>query len=144
MATKKQRRRREKERRHEYEYVYIDEEGNEVPVEQPPPSPREKEARATASRNGRATAGRGSARPVRPVQPPTWRYLRKQAVIFFVIMFLILTLLGRSSRIWQAGLLALVYTLIMIPLLWFTQRMVYRSYLRRTGQLPPPPPRRPK
>jgi hypothetical protein len=39
-------------------------------------------------------------------------------------------------------MLAVIYTAIMLPLMWMTQRMVYRSYLKRTGQLPPPPPPR--
>ena len=130
MATKKQRRRREKELRHDYEYVYIDEEGKEVEVEQPPPSRKEKERRPAASRNGRRPG------KVRPVQPPDWRYLRKQALIFFVIILVAFMILNRSVP--TAALLAVVYTLIMLPLMWMTQRMVYRSYLRRTGQLPPP------
>jgi hypothetical protein len=142
MATKKQRRRREKERRHEYEYVYIDEEGNEVPVEQPPPSPREKAARASSSRNGPASARRGSARGIKPVQPPSWSYLRKQAAIFFVIMFAVVLVFSKSFP--NATAMAAIYTVIMIPLLWFTQRAVYRSYLKRTGQSPPPPKRRSK
>ena len=130
MATKKQRRRREKELRHDYEYVYIDEEGKEVEVEQPPPSRKEKQRQAAVSSNGRRPA------QVRPVQPPNWRYLRKQALIFFVIILVAFTILNRSVP--TAALLAVVYTLIMLPLMWMTQRMVYRSYLRRTGQLPPP------
>jgi Flp pilus assembly protein TadB len=142
MPTKKQRRRREKERRHDYEYVYIDEEGNEVPVEQPPPSPRQKVARATASRDGRSAAGRGAPRGRKPVQPPSWRYMRRQAIIFFAIMLVVLAL--TKVPIAFAVVLALGYTLLMMPLLWLTQRMAYRSYLKRTGQPLPPPKRRSK
>ena len=131
MATKKQRRRREKELRHEYEYVYIDEEGKEVEVEQPPRSSKEKERKAAPSKNVRRPAA-----GVRPVQPPSWRYLRKQALIFFAIILVALSVLNRSVPV--AALLAVVYTLIMLPLMWMTQRMVYRSYMKRTGQLPPP------
>jgi Flp pilus assembly protein TadB len=130
MATKKQRRRREKELRHEYEYVYIDEEGKEVEVEKPPSSRKEKERRPAVSPNGRRPG------QVRPVQPPNWRYLRKQAIIFFFIILVAFSLLNGSIPV--ALLMAVVYTMIMLPLMWMTQRMVYRSYLRRTGQLPPP------
>lgn len=132
MASKKQKRRREKELRHEYEYVYIDEEGNEVEVEQPPSSRKEKERRPAVSSNGR--------RPVhvRPVQPPSWAYLRKQAIIFFFIILVAFSILDRSRPIYWALGMAVVYTAIMVPLMWMTQRMIYRSYLRRTGQLPPP------
>ncbi len=130
MATKKQRRRREKELRHEYEYVYIDEEGKEVEVEQPTLPRKEKQRQAAVRSNGRRPA------QVRPVQPPNWRYLRKQALLFFIIIFVAFSVLNRSIP--AAALLAVVYTLIMLPLMWMTQRMVYRSYLRRTGQLPPP------
>jgi Flp pilus assembly protein TadB len=132
MPSKKQRRRREKELRHEYEYVYIDEEGKEVEVE-PAQSPRaSKERRPAASSNGRRPA------QVRPVQPPNWKYLRKQAVIFFFIILVAFTVLNRSKPIYYALGMAVVYTAIMLPLMWMTQRMIYRSYLRRTGQLPPP------
>jgi Flp pilus assembly protein TadB len=132
MATKKQRRRREKELRHEYEYVYIDEEGKEVEVEQPPASRKEKERRPAVSQDGRRTA------QVRPVQPPSWRYLRKQALIFFCVIFIAFSILNRKHPIYANASLAVLYTAIMVPLMWMTQRMVYRSYLRRTGKLPPP------
>jgi len=130
MASKKQKRRREKELRHEYEYVYIDEEGKEVQVEQPASSRKEKERRPAASPNGRRPA------QPRPVQPPSWSYLRRQAIIFFAIIFVAFAVLNRSIPV--AALMAVVYTAIMLPLMWMTQRMIYRSYLRRTGQLPPP------
>ena len=130
MPSKKQRRRREKELRHEYEYVYIDEEGKEVEVEQPPSARKEKERRPAASPNGRRPS------QVRPVQPPNWKYLRKQAIIFFFIIFVAFAVLNRSIPV--AALMSIVYTAIMLPLMWMTQRMIYRSYLRRTGQLPPP------
>jgi Flp pilus assembly protein TadB len=130
MPSKKQRRRRAKELRHDYEYVYIDEEGKEVEVEQPPSPRRDKERRPAASTNGRRPA------QMRPVQPPNWKYLRKQAIIFFVIIFVAFSILNRSLPV--AALMSVVYTAIMIPLMWMTQRMIYRSYLRRTGQLPPP------
>ena len=136
MASKKQRRRREKELRHEYEYVYIDEEGKEVEVEPSPSSRKEKERRPAASSNGRRSAQQ------RPVQPPSWAYLRKQAVIFFFIIFVAFAVLNRSIP--TAALMAVVYTAIMLPLMWMTQRMIYRSYLRRTGQLPPPRERKSK
>ena len=131
MATKKQRRRREKELRHEYEYVYIDEEGKEVEVEQPPSPRKEKQRQAKVSSNGRRPA------QVRSVQPPNWRYLRKQALLFFFIIFVAFTILNNSRPIYVNAAIAVLYTAIMLPLMWMTQRMVYRSYLRRTGQLPP-------
>ena len=130
MASKKQRRRREKELRHEYEYVYIDEEGKDVQVEQPAASRKEKERRPAVSSNGRRPG------QPKPVQPPNWRYLRKQAIIFFFIIFVAFTVLSRSLP--SAALMSVVYTAIMLPMMWMTQRMIYRSYLRRSGQLPPP------
>ena len=132
MATKKQRRRRQKGLRHEYEYVYIDEEGNEVEVEQPPPSPKEKQRRTAVSKNGRRPAG------ARAVQPPTWRFMRKQAIIFFIILFAAFSILSKGVAIWTSALIALGYTALMMPLMWMMQRTMYRSYLKRTGQLPPP------
>jgi hypothetical protein len=131
MATKKQRRRRQKGLRHEYEYVYIDEEGNEVEVEQPPPSPKEKQRRTAVSKNGRRPAG------ARAVQPPTWRFMRKQALIFYFILFAAFSFLDRKQPIWWSAGLAALYMVMMLPLMWMMQRTMYRSYLRRTGQLPP-------
>jgi hypothetical protein len=131
MATKKQRRRRDKGLRHEYEYVYIDEEGNEVEVEQPPPSRKEKEHRTVVASNGRRPAG------VRPVQPPNWRFMRKQALIFYFILFAAFSILSKGVSIYTSALIALGYTALMLPLMWMMQRTMYRSYLRRTGQLPP-------
>ena len=131
MASKKQRRRREKELRHEYEYVYIDEAGKEVEVEQPPSSRKEKERRPAASSNGRRPAS------ARPVPPPSWRFMRKQAIIFFVILFAAFSILSRGVTIWKSAGIAVIYTILMLPLMWMMQRTMYRSYLRRTGQLPP-------
>ncbi len=130
MASKKQRRRREKEHRHEYEYVYIDEEGNEVEVEKPPSARKEKERRPAASPNGRRPG------QIKPVQPPTFAYLRRQAIIFFFIIVVAFIIL--SKNVVSALLMGVVYTAVMLPLMWMTQRMIYRSYLRRSGQLPPP------
>ncbi len=136
MATKKQRRRRQKGRRHEYEYVYIDEEGNEVEVEEP-------ESKSASSKNGRS--GKGAAarsgrsarnpRPMKPVQPPTWRYMRRQGLIFFVILFVFSLLIFRAPVL-SSLLLSAMWTGFMLPALWLMQRMLYRSYLRRTGQRP--------
>jgi hypothetical protein len=139
MATKKQRRRRAKDLRHEYEYVYIDEEGNEIEVEQPPAPRKERERKAVASKNGRP------ARGVRPVKPPNFRYMRKQALVFYVILlaaFLIIP--SKGMTIYGAALLAAIYSLLMMPVMWMMQRTMYRSYLKRTGKLPPPRERRPK
>ncbi|MHB8059968.1 MAG: hypothetical protein ACYDHO_03960 [Gaiellaceae bacterium] len=131
MASKKQRRRREKELRHEYEYVYIDEEGKEVEVEQPASARKEKERRPAASASGRRPSSQ-----IRPVQPPTFAYLRRQAIIFFFIIFVAFVVLNRNLP--AALLMAVVYTGVMLPLMWLTQRMIYRSYLRRSGLLPRP------
>jgi Flp pilus assembly protein TadB len=147
MPSKKQRRRREKERRHEYEYVYIDEEGNEVEAE--PPAVAGKSTRP-ASKNGsspraaRSTGSGGPARVMRPVQPPSFRYLRKQGIIFFGILaaaFLILPAKGMTPV--KAVALAAIYAVVMLPFLWLMQRAMYRLYLRRTGQLPTPGARKP-
>lgn len=140
MATRKQRRRRQKDRRHEYEYVYIDEEGNEIEVEESTPSRKDSERKSAASKNGRPATGGARGRPragARPVQPPTWRYMRKQALIFVVILFAAFSIFN-NGPIWASALLALIYTALMMPLMWMMQRMLYRSYLKRTGQLPPP------
>jgi uncharacterized membrane protein len=136
MATKKQRRRRNKERRHEYEYVYIDEEGNEIEVEQPPASRKEKERRAAVASNGKRPT------QLRAVQPPNWRFMRKQAIIFFVILFAAFMIfpskVNGNQRLLYGLLNAALFTVLMLPMMWMMQRTMYRSYLRRTGQPPPP------
>jgi hypothetical protein len=131
MPTRKQRRRREKDRRHEYEYVYVDDEGKEV---EPPPETDRAPAKASGSpAKGRSQAG---ARPRRGPREPSLKRSAAWAVGFAVV----LALVTRSL------FAALIYGVFLFLIMNLTERMVWRRYLRRTGQLPeaPAPQAKPK
>jgi hypothetical protein len=150
MPSRKQRRRRAKERRHEYEVVYVDQEGHEVEVDpEELKADREQKkdrepAAKTAARNGRKPAAKGN---VRVVPAPSWTRVLKRAAIIAPFMLLGLTLLARKLT-WQTRILETLWLLILfVPFAYMIDRMMYRRYLRQTGQEPPPssrPPRKPR
>jgi hypothetical protein len=136
MASRKQRRRRQKERRHEYEFVYVDEQGHEVEVD---PSEVVRSSPQSARRNGTKAASKGkNNRPVRKVDPPSWRRVAKRALIFAPLIFITFSLLSRGQPIGKQILLTLAYTAFFIPFMYLMDRAMYRTYLRRTGQTTPP------
>ena len=137
MPSRKQRRRRDKERRHEYEFVYVDEEGREVEVD-----PAEL-GDVVPRRNGRREPGREkqkgrSDRPIRPVRPPSWGRVAKRALIFFPLIFVAFSVLSSDRAFASRLVVALVYTAFFIPFMYLMDRTIYRTYLKRTGQAPPP------
>jgi hypothetical protein len=124
MATKKQRRRREKERRHEYETVFVDEHGAEVEVEEPA-----KPAKAEARKD---SGGQRGAQRV--IEPPSWNKVLRRSVIFapLILIFLYLTSKDRSS---YSAYLSAIPLLILLPaVMYLTDSVLYRSYLKRTGK----------
>jgi hypothetical protein len=139
VPSKKQRRRRDKERRHDYEYVYVDSSGKEVEVDEPEaaaPKPQRDVARATAKPAARGA--RGGGRPIRKVGPPTWQKVFRRAAIFAPVMFVVVYLLKPKSLstlgvVYQTAVLMAFF----IPFSYLMDRMMYRTYLRRTGQEPP-------
>ena len=141
MPSRKQRRRRQKERRHEYEYVYVDDEGREVEVD-----PAELED-AAPRRNGKREPrreprkGRGD-RPTRTVHPPSWTRVGKRALIFFPLIFVAFSVLSSNQAFASRLLVAALYTAFFIPFMYLMDRTMYRAYLKRTGQAPPPRPNR--
>jgi hypothetical protein len=147
MPTRKQRRRRQKDRRHEYEYVYVDDEGREVEVDpaelevatadepQKKPKPEQK---ASARRNGAKPKSSG-ATGARRVPPPSWPRVLKRGAIFAPFMLFATYLLGRGLT-WEARFLQTLWLLILfIPFSYLIDRMMYRRYLRQTGESPPNP-----
>ena len=146
MPTRKQRRREAKLRRHEWEEVYLDAEGNEVPIEEVEPE-KERPAKAKdaapakTSKNGKP--GRDArGRPIRIVPPPSWHRAVRRGAILAPIMFVVLILItNRGSRVYSI-VLAFVYSAMLIPFIYLTDRMAYRTYLRRVGKAPPAPPRK--
>jgi hypothetical protein len=138
MASKKQRRRRQKERRHEYEYVYVDDEGQEVEVDQ---AELDRSERPNARRNGAKATRRGDTkgnRPIKKIDPPSWKRVTKRALFFGPLIFLAFSVLNNSQPVATRLLLAILYTAFFIPFMYLMDRTMYRTYLRRTGQAPPP------
>jgi hypothetical protein len=129
VATRKQRRRREKGRRHEYEYVWVDDEGKEVEVD-----PSEVEAAKAAPKNGKPARDK-RGRPVRKVDPPSWNRVGKRGLIFAPFMFAVVWLL-RPDGAPAAGVVIQTIVLLgfFLPFSYLMDSIVYRSYLRRTGQ----------
>jgi Flp pilus assembly protein TadB len=136
MPSRKQRRRRAKERRHEYEIVYVDEEGHEV--EAPPEEVERRAARDNgkpaakpAPKGGAKKATKGGS--VRAVPPPSWQRVAKRGAVFAPFMAVTLYLLGIRS--WTVLVQTVWLLLLFIPFSYLVDRMMYRRYLRQTGQL---------
>jgi hypothetical protein len=136
MPSRKQRRRRQKERRHEYEYVYVDDEGNEVEAD--PGSADRAPANAAVTKAAGRT--RGGSRPVRVIQPPSWRRVGKRALIFAPFMYIALaviaTELSPAARVIQTVVLLAFF----LPFSYVMDSVMYKSYLKRGGKPPPDAP----
>jgi hypothetical protein len=133
VTTRKQRRRRQKERRHEYEYVYVDEQGEEVDVdpaevEEEPAPPRSKPK--SAPKQERSASFRGG----REVQPPSWRRVGKRGLIFAPFMFLTLLLLDQGRSYDLLAINTVVLLGFFLPFSYVLDTLMYRVYLKRTGQ----------
>jgi hypothetical protein len=131
VPTKKQRRRQQKNRRHEWEYVYVDEEGQEVELDPTElrTKKREKEPKAAQPAAGRRTDARG--RPIRQIEPPSWRRVFKRALIFTPIFIAVLLLLNREGSVYARVAAAIPLLIVFIPFSYFTDRLAYRTYQRR-------------
>jgi hypothetical protein len=138
VPTKKQRRRQQKNRRHEWEYVYVDEEGQEVDLDpaerratKKDDQDRDKERPRASGTTARRTDARG--RPVRQIEPPSWRRVFKRALIFGPIFIVALALLNRGS-ILQAVAQAVPLLVFFIPFSYFTDWLAYRTYQKRLAR----------
>ena len=129
MASRKQRRRRAKERRHEYEYVYVDEEGREVEPEE-----IEQEQRRTGSSRAKPVTRGG-----RTIDPPSWNKVGRRALIFAPLMFVAITLIGRDLTMIQRISQTLLMLAFFLPFSYLTDRMLYRSSVRRAAGGKPNP-----
>jgi hypothetical protein len=132
MPTRKQRRRRAKERRHDYEYVYVDDEGREVEVD---PEAAEQEERRNGSSRAKAVTTRGG----RKIDPPSWHKVGRRALIFAPLMFVAITLIGRELTMIQRITQTLLMLAFFLPFSYLTDRMLYRSHLRRAAGGKPTP-----
>jgi hypothetical protein len=126
VPSRKQRRRRAKDRRHEYEYVYVDEEGREVEVEDEDNDNREQK------RPDRKAAP--TTRTGRTVQPASWTRVGRRALIFGPLMFITIRFLERNEAISVSIVRTLTLLLLFLPFSYVMDTLIYRSYLRRTGQ----------
>jgi hypothetical protein len=135
VPSKKQRRRRQKGRRHEYEYVYVDEEGREIEggeeEEEAAPAPRSSAGRTKSP--AKAAGGRGG----RTVEPPSWRRVGRRALLLGPVLFLLMFLLKpKDANSGAIVVQALFFLLIFLPFSYMMDSMLYRNYMKRTGQAP--------
>jgi hypothetical protein len=129
MPTRKQRRRRQKTRRHEYEYVWVDDEGREVEVDEEeirPDKATRKDGKPARDRRGR---------PVRKIDPPSWGRVGKRALIFAPFMFVVVWILRpEGAPAAQAVVQTAVLLGFFLPFSYLMDSLMYRAYVRRTGQ----------
>jgi hypothetical protein len=129
MPTRKQRRRQQKSRRHEYEYVWVDDEGHEVDVD-----PNEV-SQAKVSDDTTKSARDRRGRPLRRVDPPSWGRVGKRALVFAPFMFVVVWILRPEGA---PAASVVVQTLVLLgfflPFSYLMDSLMYRTYLRRTGQ----------
>jgi hypothetical protein len=127
MPSRKQRRRQQKARRHEYEYVYVDEEGREVEVgdEELPP------ARASKGQARTRNGSRGGGRTIREVPPPSWRRTLRRAMLFAPFLLIVIWLTSKNTAPAARLSIAVVYSALLIPFLYFADTLAYRAYRRR-------------
>ena len=133
MPSKKQRRRREKERRHEYEYVYVDDEGEEVEVEEATPATGAKPKPKPSANQAPAKGGRGG----RVVEPPSWRRVGRRALFLAPVLVALIYFTSKDKSSPQILITTLFFLLVFLPFSYVMDTMLYRSYLKRTGQAPP-------
>jgi hypothetical protein len=130
VATRKQRRRREKEKRHEYEVVYLDSEGNEV---EPDVEGALDPKKPKGSNGSQGKSGRAGREP----QPPSWQRAIRRGALFlpFILGFVYLTNRNNAS---PGGILAviLLFTVMVIPLGYYTDYFVWRSHQKRLASRP--------
>jgi hypothetical protein len=126
MPSRKQRRRQQKLRRHEWEEVLVDEEGNEVVLEPGERNNKEKKP------DRRAAASRGGRRPVREVQPPSWRRVGKRGALFAPLMFVVVYLISGDEISLASKLLQTLFLLaFFLPFSYVMDTVAYRAYRRR-------------
>jgi hypothetical protein len=141
MATKKQQRRRERMRRHDG--VWVDPETGE---ELSPEEVKARRVRPAAERPKaaaqQARGGGGGRRPMREVQPPSWRKVAKRGALFAPLMFLLVFATSRGDNKLGAALLTTaIMMVIFLPFSYVMDGVLYRQYLKRSGQAPPKKPK---
>jgi hypothetical protein len=133
VPTKKQRRRQQKNRRHEWEYVYVDDEGHEVEVD--PAELRTAKEEKERPRGGSAPPRKDArGRPVRKIEPPSWRRVGRRAMFLAPVFIVVMLLLNRDQPVAARLAPAIFLLLFFIPFSYFTDSLAYRMYRKRVEQ----------
>jgi hypothetical protein len=134
MPTRKQKRRRDKDRRHDYEYVYVDDEGHEVDVD-------EAEASAPAPAKADRTAAKskpksGGGRSLREPPEPSWSRSVRRAVPWQIGILVLIVVVLRNTPLVSRLLVAILYGVLFVPLMYMTDRMVRNRWLKQQAAQP--------
>jgi hypothetical protein len=132
MPTRKQRRRRDKTFRHEYDLVVYDEEGNEVTVAAP--ELRKEKEKDSPKRNAPQKRGGRTARPIREVEPASWRRALRRGGLMGGVMMLIVLFFFQDMPLASRIGLGVIYAAAFVPFTYWIDRIAYRNYLRRSGK----------
>jgi hypothetical protein len=142
MPTRKQKRRREKDRRHDYEFVYVDDEGHEVDAD-------EAEASTPAPAKADRTAGKskpksGGGRSLREPPEPSWSRSVRRAVPWQIGILVLIVVVLRNTPLVSRLLVAILYGVLFVPLMYMTDRMVRNRWLKQQAAQQPAKNKRPK
>ena len=119
----------------------MDEQGEEVEVD--PENAESPAQRRNGRRESKPQAKKTrDGRPAREVQPPSWNKTGKRALIFAPLIFLAFSFINSGQSVGTRLLVTVVYTAFFVPFMYLMDRAMYRSYLKRTGQLPQRQPRK--
>ncbi len=132
MPSRKQRRKRQKEKRHEYEYVFVDEHGREVEVDEETVASANG-TRAHAKERAKAPQPRGG-RAGRTVEPASWQRAARRGLLFSPFMFGVLYLMERDRPLIALAANTVILLGFFIPFGYLMDRVMYRSFARRTGK----------
>jgi len=127
MATRKQRSRRAKTFRHDYGFVMNDEEGNEVELTGAEVRGKETPDKAKPKSKSGASSSKSGARSRRgEPQPATWERALKRGLPWGAGVAVILIVFAHGPII-----LGVVYGIAFIPMIYYMDKFVYRSWQRR-------------
>lgn len=129
MATRKQRRRREKTFRHQYGFVTTDEEGNEV--ELPGAELRAKKDSGSKPKKETPPAKGRSARAARDPEPASWRRSLRRGALWAPATVIIAYFVFRTTTVPVRILIGLAYGLMIIPMTYWIDAVVYRRFEKR-------------
>jgi hypothetical protein len=135
MPTRKQKRRREKGRRHDYEYVYVDDEGHEVDVDDEAEEPAQAKTANTAKAPAKGKPKSGG-RALREPPEPSWSRSIRRAVPWQIGIFVLIVVVLRNSPVISRVLVAVLYGVLFVPLMYLTDRMVRNRWLKQQAAQP--------